>query len=243
MKHSHINEQYISLCKSYGLALEIAETDGIDRWYHVEEQNGIWHLQVHSDLPGWLSYDKALCWGVREVLLPRLVLETERLCLRRFQEGDIHNCLPLLSHEADCYRDCSRYFTEKDSAYYERVQLFLEREMQYAVILKSTDALIGTLNVFEDRARAVDALEIGYSIAHEFQRNGYATEMLAAMLALLQDTLQVELVSAGVLPDNEASIALLKKLGFCQEGIRHHAAWHEGLDKPVDLQYFYKDRV
>ncbi len=27
-----------------------------------------------------------------------------------------------------------------------------------------------------------------------------------------------------------------------EEGIRHHAAWHEKLDRPADLLYFYRDR-
>ena len=50
------------------------------------------------------------------------------------------------------------------------------------------------------------------------------------------------MVVAGVLPENIPSIKLLEKLGFCKEGIRHKALWHEGLDKPVDLVYYYLDR-
>ena len=52
----------------------------------------------------------------------------------------------------------------------------------------------------------------------------------------------LDMVTAGILPENTASHGLLEKLGFRSEGIRHKAVWHEGLDKPVDLQYYYRDR-
>ena len=62
------------------------------------------------------------------------------------------------------------------------------------------------------------------------------------MLDLLQKQLGLEMVTAGILPENSASEQLLTKLGFQREGLRHKAVWHEGLDRPVDLIYFYRDR-
>lgn len=110
------------------------------------------------------------------------------------------------------------------------------------IILKENGQVIGTVNLFPDDSRAVEAMEIGYSIARAYQRNGYAFEALSALLHLLQDDLYLEMVTAGVLPENIASMNLLAKLGFCKEGLRHKAVWHEGLDRPVDLLYFYRDR-
>ena len=52
----------------------------------------------------------------------------------------------------------------------------------------------------------------------------------------------LDMVSAGVFRENTASHGILVKLGFRSEGIRHKAVWHEGLNKPVDLQYYYRDR-
>ena len=56
------------------------------------------------------------------------------------------------------------------------------------------------------------------------------------------EEVMLDMVTAGILPENTASHGLLEKLGFRSEGIRHKAVWHEGLDKPVDLQYYYRDR-
>lgn len=52
----------------------------------------------------------------------------------------------------------------------------------------------------------------------------------------------LDLVVAGVLPENIPSMELLEKLGFRKEGILHKALWHEGLDRLVDLLYYYIDR-
>ncbi len=239
-----INNKYIELCAQFGIDLDIHTVTALDSHrYKATEENGIWCLDICDNIPKHLKYEKVLVWGIRDVLLPRLVLETKNLLIRRFSEQDRENCLPLFSDSEDCYMDCCRCFSSKDDAYYERVELFIQRETQYAVTLKSSGDLIGIINVFPDEARAVDAMEIGYCVIREHQRKGYATEMLSAMLNLLQGELLVDVVSAGTLPENVASIALLKKIGFKAEGIRHHGTWHEGLDKPVDIQYFYHDRI
>lgn len=103
--------------------------------------------------------------------------------------------------------------------------------------------MIGTLNVFEDDSRAVESKEIGYAISPAHQRRGYAFEAIGAMVRLLQQNLMLDMVVAGVLPENTPSIRLLEKLGFSCEGMRHKALWHEGYDCPVDLLYYYKDRA
>ncbi len=238
-----LNETYMVLCAEHGVNLHICTTDApnISR-YKIAGENEHFTLSVNANVPAYLGYKKVLAWGVREVLLPRLTLKTERLILRRFTENDKENCLPFLSNKQDCYMDCCRNFMIKDEDYYQRVALFIERETQYAVTLKESGELIGTIHIFPDTARAVDTMEIGYCIAHEHQRKGYATEMLTAILQLLQNDLLVDTISAGTLPENNASICLLERLGFQAEGIRHHAVWHETLDQPVDLQYFYHDK-
>ncbi len=242
MQHmDDINRKYIALCAKYGLCVQILPAQAGK--CTITEEDGTFILRVTPDIPAHLSYEKILVWKIREILLPRLVLETDRLILRRFLPADRDHCLSFLENQEDAYMDCCRAFSVRDADYYERVDLFLARETQYAVVHKDTGELIGTIHLFPDDTRAVDAMEIGYSIAHAHQRNGYATETLTALLALLTQELFVDLISAGTLPENTPSIALLQKLGFQSEGLRHHAAWHEVTDRPVDLQYFYLDRT
>jgi len=114
------------------------------------------------------------------------------------------------------------------------------RVLLLAALQKGKITIDGVL--FSDDSRAVSSKEIGYAISPKHQRNGFAFEAISAMVNLLQKDLLVDMVVAGVLPENIPSIKLLEKLGFSREGIRHKALWHESLDKPVDLQYYYLDR-
>ncbi len=243
MDTQHINEKYQALMARFGIRLQIVAVSDPERPRQelTEEASGLTLCLNPSKFLPDLSYEANAAYHVRAILLPRLVLETKRLILRRFRMEDAEGCFALLSDPYCAYQDCCRAFSVMDEAYIQQIALFVQRESQYAIVLKETNSIIGTVNLFPDASRAVDAMEIGYSIHPAYQRQGYAYEALSALLTLLQKELGLELVTAGTLPDNIPSIRLLQKLGFQPEGIRHKAVWHEGLDRPVDLQYFYSD--
>ena len=241
--YTKINERLESLCGRNGISLKIHMTDDPDApGVQTGEENGVYTVTLNTAKIPAEEYDAYAGYHVGKILLPRLVLETERLVLRRYREEDAEACFAFLSNEQDAYMDCCRAFTAMDEEFYERVKLFRQRETQYMVTLKDSGEVIGTVNVFADDARAVDAKEIGYGIAPVHQQKGYAFEALSALLDLRQKELRLEMVTAGILPENVASEKLLEKLGFHKEGLRHKAVWHEGLDKPVDLVYYYRDR-
>ena len=239
-----INQKYISLAKQYGLDLSIAVThDPQLPCQEILETPAGYLIQLNPkkfipDLP----YESYVAYNVKKILLPNLILETGRLRLRRLAYADAEDCFPFLSDPEGMYLDCCKAFTAMDDAYYERIALFAKRKSQYAVTLKDNGKVIGTINVFEDDSRAVEALEIGYAISPSYQRKGYAYEALSALIDLLQNKLQLDLITAGTLKENLASIRLLQKLGFTREGTRHKAIWHEALDRPVDLEYYYLDK-
>lgn len=243
MDFKTINEYYIELCRCHGanLRIETISDPAAPRWELTEGEEH--SLRMNTLLIPQERYQRITAYHVMQFLLPRLMLETSRLLLRRFQMEDAQDCFAFLSDQQGTYLDCCQPFTAMDEAYRDRIALFVEREGQYAIVLKDSGKVIGTVNVFEDNSRAVDAMEIGYAISPDYQRRGYAFEALTALLNLLQEELMLEMVTAGVLPENEASIRLLRKLGFQPEGLRHNAVWHEGLDRPVDLQYYFRDRI
>ena len=227
------------LCAKNGTALQIEAIHDPEA-PRQEPTDGVLRLNSARIPEG--NYEKYASYYVLENLMPRLRLETPRLILRRFRMEDASDCFAFLSDTEGAYMDCCQPFIEMNDAFRERIQLFVDRPGQYAIVLKASGKVIGTVNVFEDNSRAVDAMEIGYAVSPEYQRKGYAYEALHALLHLFQQELMLEMVTAGILPENTASIRLLEKLGFRAEGMRHKAVWHEGLDKPVDLQYFYRDR-
>ena len=62
-----------------------------------------------------------------------------------------------------------------------------------------------------------DALELGYTVFPDFRGRGYATEAAAALLGWARGR-GVERFVASVAPENEPSLAVVRKLGFVRTG-------------------------
>jgi RimJ/RimL family protein N-acetyltransferase len=88
----------------------------------------------------------------------------------------------------------------------------------WAIVLPKTGRVIGKFTLFQiDRNNR--RAEIGYVLNRQFWRKGYGSEVTAAMLELFFDEFGLHRLEADIDPDNLASIALLKKFGFRQEGV------------------------
>lgn len=243
MERQQLHNRYIELCEEHGISVLVTNNNAADApKYELNINNGVHNIVLNDSKIDVSMYESFLAYAVSLLLLPRLILKTERLVIRRFCMDDAAACFAFMSDAQGMYLDGCKAFNTMDEDYWERMKLFEEREGQYVIVLKSTNEVIGTLNVFTDDSRAVSSKEIGYAISPKYQRNGYAYEAISAIISLLQKELLFDMVVAGVLPENTPSIKLLEKLGFSNEGIRHKALWHEALDKPVDLMYYYIDR-
>ncbi|MEM1411263.1 MAG: GNAT family N-acetyltransferase [Pseudomonadota bacterium] len=88
----------------------------------------------------------------------------------------------------------------------------------WAIVLPQTGRVIGKFSLF-----TIDRLnrraEVGYVINRQFWGKGYGTEVLAAMLEAVFNRYELHRVEADIDPDNAASLALLRKFGFQQEGL------------------------
>jgi RimJ/RimL family protein N-acetyltransferase len=67
--------------------------------------------------------------------------------------------------------------------------------------------------------RATDAVEVGYTVFPEHRRRGYATEAVRGLIEHARGQ-GVHRFVASVGPDNEPSLALVRRLGFVEVG-RH----------------------
>jgi len=87
---------------------------------------------------------------------------------------------------------------------------------QLGIALRAGGALIGDCGIHVLKTDSRHA-EIGYTIAPDHQRNGYASEAVRAVLGMLFGTLRMKRVVARTLASNAASKALLTRLGFRSE--------------------------
>lgn len=83
--------------------------------------------------------------------------------------------------------------------------------VQLGIYAKTDDSLLGDCGY---HVTADSEAEIGYTLAPRYHGQGYATEVVKALLTYLLENAQFEKVTASTDPENSASIRVLEKNGF-----------------------------
>jgi len=89
---------------------------------------------------------------------------------------------------------------------------------RWVITLKAEGTPIGTCGFHKWDERNNHA-EIGYDLSPAYWHNGYMTEALQSAIKIGFETFKLNRIEAIVHPDNTASLRLLERLGFQQEGI------------------------
>lgn len=71
-------------------------------------------------------------------------------------------------------------------------------------------------------------MELGITVAPDYQGRGYATEALLCLLAYVFGTFNTHRVTAITPAENHSAAALFKRLGFRQEAHHIEHRWHKG---------------
>lgn len=149
----------------------------------------------------------------------KVYLETERLLLRNLREDDVEEIYDYRNNE-ECFRyqrweDTSREaLTSFVKEYQNSRFLSLEEEQHYAICMKN-NKIIGDLSYFYTEQDA--CITLGYTISYKHHGNGYAFEILSALITEIKRRFP-ELEIVGLVEKvNIPSINLLRKLGFIEE--------------------------
>lgn len=148
--------------------------------------------------------------------LPWTILKTPRCILRETTEADLEAFYKLYAEPSiTCYMDNLSPDREAELQYIrqyrENVYAFYDFGI-WTVILKETGEVIGRagLEVKEGFAEP----ELGFMIGVPWQRQGLAREVSEAILRYAAVELEIPVLAAEAALANEASVALLGKLGF-----------------------------
>jgi len=146
-----------------------------------------------------------------------VILETERLTLRRLHTDDAPFALRLvnepswLEHIGDkgvkTLEDAGNYLLTGPLDMYERLG-----HGMWMVELRSNKEPIGFCGLI--KRDTLDDVDIGFALLPEFCRQGYAFEAAAATLEYAQTQLGLSRIVAITSQENKASGSLLEKLGF-----------------------------
>lgn len=231
-------DRYQELLRRYGLNIPISISRELDKKFAVDESKILLNDEVISEV----ERESCIAYAVRQVLLPKLELETQRLLLRPFRMSDREDCFGFLSDREDCYNDGGyEPFEEMDAEYDLLMEKFNRQPLRKMIVCKKTGRVIGTVNIMEVQDRAVETYEIGYCVGKVHQRQGYGHEALKAVCDCLLNTLHADMVIAGAIEQNTVSLHLLQKLGFSYEG-RCTKGFRHPVYGPVDLLYYVLER-
>jgi RimJ/RimL family protein N-acetyltransferase len=146
-----------------------------------------------------------------------LVVETERLVVRRLSEGDAEFMLGLLNEPSflrfigdkgvRTLEDAREYLRKGPMRSYARFGFGL-----YLTTLKDGDVPIGICGLV--KREALDDVDVGFAFRPDFWSQGYAFEAATAVLAHARGSLGLSRLVAIVSPDNDRSIQLLERLGL-----------------------------
>lgn len=145
-------------------------------------------------------------------------LVTERLIMRRPEAKDaesycaIHNSEFVLRYNAMMPTTKDRVERKLADEAYCNDTVFLEE--------KESGELIGAIFLEDDDLRyGVNSKGLSYFLREDHARKGYMKEAMRGVLAWLFETEKLECVSARAFAPNAASRALLRSLGFQENGI------------------------
>lgn len=95
----------------------------------------------------------------------------------------------------------------------------LESSLRFVVCRAGDGAILGSISITNIVRGAFQSCTVGYWMGAEHAGLGYMTEGLALVLHYCFGTLGLHRVEANIVPTNEPSTALVKRLGFRNEGV------------------------
>lgn len=171
------------------------------------------------------------------------VIETDRLYLRAIKRSDLEDVYeyssnPMTSQyllwEPHLSLDYTREFIEIVISKYKSGEY-----NDWAIIYKQNNKMIGTCgftNIDQDN----DVVEIGYVLNPKYWGHGIATEAVETILEFAFEELQANRVEAKFMFGNEASLAVMKKVGMKFEGYQRDALYVKGKYRTIGVSSILK---
>lgn len=171
------------------------------------------------------------------------LIQTERLVLREWQESDLTPLIHMTSKEHIAYwlpewKSCSEWalpWIQNNTKKGYEINNPMEYFMTWAIVLKESDQLIGMINIGSDEFEKKE-VGTGYFIDMDYENNGYMTEALRALCDYVFRTYHYDHIATMIQPENTASIAVAKKVGF--QYVMDITSCSGGFDEPNNKQLF-----
>ena len=158
-----------------------------------------------------------------------MFIETKNLILRNYTMNDLEDYWEYVSQPNVGPRCGWEPYTSKEAAK-ERLEYECGRPLQFAIELKSTGKVIGSIEVMEpkrDCTTTDNAKELGCLLNENYWGKGVMTEALTSIVKYCFDDLRVEEVVAGYFEPNVGSGRVQEKAGLVPFGrIENYITWY-----------------
>lgn len=164
-------------------------------------------------------------------LHPFPVLTTQRLTLRAIADADLPAIFALRS-DPELMKHIDRppaKSIDEAKAWADMINgMHAGNEcVLWVITYKDSDDVLGNIGIWQlDKVN--HRAEIGYTLGTAHQKKGIMQEAMAAALDYAFYTMHLHSIEANVIPANQASINLLKKLGFMQEAYFKENYFYDG---------------
>jgi RimJ/RimL family protein N-acetyltransferase len=150
--------------------------------------------------------------------MKKIIIETERLLLRPIEIKDANN---LFSYRVDAIvNKFQGWIPKKIEDAFEFINKttskfdVVDSWFQLVIIAKNSNQIIGDIGIhFIDKQQ----VELGITVAKNWQGKGFATEALKGIISYLFKTFNKHRITASIDPENKKSITLFERLGFRKE--------------------------
>ena len=148
-----------------------------------------------------------------------VVLETDRLILRGWQERDIDDFFEYASVDGVGEMAGWRHHDTMETTH-KILQAFISEKNVFAVVYKENEKVIGSVGLHEswtngdERFQNLKVKEIGYVLSREYWGRGLMPEAGRAVMAFCFDRCGLEALTCGHFETNLQSKRVIEKCGF-----------------------------
>jgi len=149
------------------------------------------------------------------------ILTTERLTLRQITDADAKEIFELRSNES-----VNKFLDRPKARSIEDAQEFIEKishsiknneSIMWGIVFKNQPTLMGTICLYNISTQQSSA-EIGYELIPVFQGKGIIHEVLPKVIAFGFEIMQLKIIEAHTIAENERSLRVLEKNNFVLSG-------------------------
>ena len=161
-----------------------------------------------------------------------IVMETERLLLRRLTKQDLDALCRIMGKPEVMYA-WEHGFSRSEVRKWINRQLTRYKKDGFGylvLVLKETGAVIGQAGLMKSEINGSEETELGYILDDACWHKGYATEAAARCLEYAFSCLDLDSVCCSIRPENEASVRVTERLGMERYG--SHTVLYNGKDMP-----------